>query len=98
MRKPHLPRPPRKSVATARHPCKGGDSRQRRSLTRGTTAAWSPPITGAREREHQGGSPSTLCRFRLGEGGFRRRALLPFDFGTPSAASRSLEPFAGRLA
>src|SRR3954452_10348075 len=38
-----------------RHPCKRGDSRQRRSLTRGTTAAWRPPITGAREREHQGG-------------------------------------------
>jgi hypothetical protein len=65
-------------------------------------------MSRVRERErNQGGSPSHPCRFRLGEGGFRRRAALPLsphDPGRrrdgPAAAElqRRLEPLAGRLA
>jgi hypothetical protein len=60
-------------------------------------------MSRARERErNQGGSPSHPCRFRLGEGGFHRRAALPSRL-VPSrrlafAKPGCLEPFAGRLA
>lgn len=62
-------------------------------------------MSRARERERtQGGSPSHPCRFRLGEGGFRRRAALPLSphaaRDAPAAAElqQRLEPLAGRLA